>query len=212
VSAALRVELETAPIARAAADVACVGLFEDERPPRGDAGRADWRLCGLLSELMVAGLTHGAVGEAVLLPSAGRLAAPRVLVQGLGRKEEFDGARARELLRDALERALDLSARHVLVCPPHQTPSAAWLAALLEAAAAAARERGALRLAVRVDPESRMSTARALHAAASAPALRGASVELPPLVEPATHVPSPRAPSSPTPPGAGPSAPGVPRG
>lgn len=183
-SAALCIELDTAALPRVSADLICVGVFEGEQPPRGEAGRADWRLCGLLSELIAAGRLRGARGEAVLVPSFGRLRAPRVLAVGMGPRSALDARRAREAARDGVEHALDLGAGRVVWGAPGDQPLEPWLAPLLEAAAAAVAERrAALRVALRVEPEARAALARSLHEAATSPALRGASLELPPIVE-----------------------------
>ena len=40
----LSIAVEAGTIERSGADVVGVPLFEDERPLRGSAGRADWRL------------------------------------------------------------------------------------------------------------------------------------------------------------------------
>ncbi|HSN89676.1 MAG TPA: M17 family peptidase N-terminal domain-containing protein [Anaeromyxobacteraceae bacterium] len=54
-----------------------------ERPLQGLAGYADWRLCGALSRAMRSGLYQAAPGEALLLPSGGRLRPGRVFCFGL---------------------------------------------------------------------------------------------------------------------------------
>lgn len=66
------------------ADTLCLFVPEDERPLTGAAGYVDWRLCGQLSRLLVDGFFKGARGESLLLPSNGRIGAPRVVVLGLG--------------------------------------------------------------------------------------------------------------------------------
>lgn len=71
-----------------------VGVFEDERPLRGAAGLADWRLCGRLSRLLEAGRATGAAGEALMLPPGRRLTARRLLWFGLGPSRGYDEARA----------------------------------------------------------------------------------------------------------------------
>lgn len=78
------------------ADTIAVGLFEEDRPPRGLAGLADWRLCGRVSRLIASGNVTGRFREAVLFPAYARLPANRVCVLGLGRRAEFSAARARE--------------------------------------------------------------------------------------------------------------------
>lgn len=78
------------------ADTVAIGLFEEDRPPRGLAGLADWRLCGRVSRLIASGSVTGRFREAVLFPAYARLPANRICVLGLGRRSEFTAARARE--------------------------------------------------------------------------------------------------------------------
>ena len=58
-SGSLRLCVDTSPFERVPADLAVAGFFSDERPLRGAAGRADWRLCGTISELLVSGRMRG---------------------------------------------------------------------------------------------------------------------------------------------------------
>jgi hypothetical protein len=67
-----------------ALDVDALGVFVGpERPLQGFAGFADWRLCGAISRAIRAGTFDGVDGEALLLPSGGRVSAPRVFCFGL---------------------------------------------------------------------------------------------------------------------------------
>jgi hypothetical protein len=64
--------------------VDAIGVFVGpERPLQGFAGFADWRLCGAISRAIRAGTFDGVDGEALLLPSGGRIAPPRVFCFGL---------------------------------------------------------------------------------------------------------------------------------
>jgi len=89
-------------------DVDALGVFVGpERPLQGFAGFADWRLCGAISRAIRAGTFDGVDGEALLLPSGGRVPAPRVFCFGLTRvplsPERF--LRASRLACEALARA-----------------------------------------------------------------------------------------------------------
>ncbi len=65
-------------------DVDALAVFVGpERPLQGFAGFADWRLCGAISRAIRNGLFEGREGEALLLPSGGRIAPPRVFCFGL---------------------------------------------------------------------------------------------------------------------------------
>lgn len=82
------------------ADAIALCFFADERPLRGAAGLADWRLGGRLSRLLKAGKLTGAAGETTMLPPArGRLTFPRVVLFGLGESAGFDEPRFREAVR-----------------------------------------------------------------------------------------------------------------
>ena len=54
-----------------------------ERPLQGLAGYADWRLCGLISRAIRDGAYRPEAGEALMLPSGGRLAVPRIFCLGV---------------------------------------------------------------------------------------------------------------------------------
>jgi hypothetical protein len=68
-------------------DAACLFLFEDERPLRGAAGYIDWRLCGALSRVLGGGRFVGALGDALLFPTGGRLCFSRIFCFGAGRRQ-----------------------------------------------------------------------------------------------------------------------------
>jgi len=73
-------------------------FFSDERPLRGAAGLADWRMCGRLSRLLSSGRVAGEFGETTLLPGA-KLPFPRLLLFGLGESTRFDEPRFTEAAR-----------------------------------------------------------------------------------------------------------------
>lgn len=152
-SAELVVDLESEPIERVGADLVVVTFFSSERPLRDGAGRADWRLCGRLSELLAEGRLRGERGEAALLPSFGSLRAPVLLALGLGARSAFGAPACREAACEAVARALKLGARVVALELPGTGIPGLGLAqraeALLSGAAESLAERpGALRLRV----------------------------------------------------------------
>jgi len=107
----LEVSVVDEAVERVDADVAIVGCLSDERPLRGAAARADWRLCGAISRLLLAGDLAGEEGEAALFPSGGGVRAPRVMALGLGPRDRRRALRLRAFARDALGRALGLRAQ-----------------------------------------------------------------------------------------------------
>jgi hypothetical protein len=157
-SAALGIELETRPLERVRAELAVVAFFEGERPLRGSAGRADWRLCGALSELLARGRLAGARGEALLVTCEGALRVPRIVALGLGRRDAFSLPEAEALGRDAVGRAVELGAASAVLAllelGPAGAAPAARIEALVSGAARAVAEREAeihLRLLLHAD-------------------------------------------------------------
>lgn len=92
----------------AGGDALVLTFFREERPLRGAAGLADWRLCGRLSRLIKLGRVRGEPGESLLMPCGRRLPFRRILLFGLGSSRPFDEAvfrghvrRIREVMRKA---------------------------------------------------------------------------------------------------------------
>lgn len=74
-------------------DCLVLPVFKDDRPLRGAAGLADWRLCGRLSRLLKTERATGAAGETLLLPPGRRLRFARILWFGLGDAKGYNDAR-----------------------------------------------------------------------------------------------------------------------
>jgi hypothetical protein len=190
---ALHLEISAVAAERARAELLVVPVFSDERPLRGPAGRADWRLCGRLSELVAAGRLCGRPGEAVLAATFGGLGAPLVLALGLGARAAFDSPGVQAFASEAVRRALALHVATLALPMPEATIDGAELAEreerLLFGAADALASRAAgqpaeLRLVVlvRADELPRavalVRTSRPVRLPASV-ALRTADVERP---------------------------------
>lgn len=141
---ALRIEvaeLTLAALDAAAADTVAV-FVGPERPMQGLAGLVDWRLAGALSRALRAGHYAGAGGEQLLLPTHGRLGAPRVFCFGLQELPAEEAA-----FRAVAYRALDAL---------HRAGSRSQLTALPTCAAGLPREQAArlwLEAAVRFQAE-----------------------------------------------------------
>jgi len=122
-SAALALEIETARLDQVIVDVLVTPFFSCDRPLRGPAARADWRLCGLLSELLQREELAGQQGEAALIPTGGRMRSPTLLVMGLGPRSDFGEEALRELARSAALRLLGLRASLVGIALPGEVAS-----------------------------------------------------------------------------------------
>ena len=142
----LAIGVETGPVEKAAVELAVVTFFESDRPLRGEAGRVDWRLCGMLSDLLVRGALRGASGEAALIPTFGHLRSPRVLVLGLGSATGFGALEVKAMARAAVQRCASLQIHSVaLALPGHWTgllPVGPCAAAVLRGTVAGLEETG----------------------------------------------------------------------
>lgn len=79
-----------------ARDCLVLPVFRDDRPLRGAAGLADWRLCGRLSRLLKTNKATADAGEQMMLPPGRRLRFKRVLWFGLGDAKGYSDDRLRK--------------------------------------------------------------------------------------------------------------------
>ncbi len=77
-------------------DCLVLPVFKDDRPLRGAAGLADWRLCGKLSRLVKANKASAEAGETLMLPPGRRLKFNRILWFGLGDAKGYSDDRFRK--------------------------------------------------------------------------------------------------------------------
>jgi hypothetical protein len=61
-----------------------LGIFADEKPPRGIGGFVDWRLNGMISSAMKAGRISGELEEKVVIPFPARAGTEILFLLGLG--------------------------------------------------------------------------------------------------------------------------------
>ncbi len=159
-------------LARVGAEIAVAGFFRDQRPLRGGAGLADWRLCGWLSRLLLASRAIGEPGEALLVPTQGRLRAPRLLLVGLGARARFGAEAHRSAVQVSLQRLLDLGAGSAALDLPPPAGDAsedAIAAGIVEGACAALDARaGRLLLRIVAEPGTAPRMRNALERAAAA--------------------------------------------
>jgi hypothetical protein len=158
VSATLALSLDTERLDRVVADVLVAPFFASDRPLRGPAARADWRLCGWLSEELRAERMRGERGEAALLLTEDRLRSPWLLALGLGPRPGFEERALRAAAGDAVRRLVALRTASAAFALPAEGLSGisaergacAFLAGALDALA---ERPGALALRLLVEPE-----------------------------------------------------------
>jgi hypothetical protein len=80
----------------AARDSLVLPVFKDDRPLRGAAGLADWRLGGRLSRLVKTSRATAEAGETMMLPPGRRLRFSRILWFGLGDAKGYTDERFRK--------------------------------------------------------------------------------------------------------------------
>ncbi|MGN6109082.1 MAG: M17 family peptidase N-terminal domain-containing protein [Kofleriaceae bacterium] len=78
-----------------ARDCLALPVFKDDRPLRGAAGLADWRLCGRLSRFIRANRASAEAGETLMFPPGRRLRFSRILWFGLGDARGYSDDRFR---------------------------------------------------------------------------------------------------------------------
>jgi leucyl aminopeptidase len=93
----MQIQVEPGDITKAETPCIVVNLFEGVTAPGGGTGAMDRALDGMISELIASGEIRGAWGEMTLIHTFSRIAAPRVLVAGLGKSSEFTIDRVRDL-------------------------------------------------------------------------------------------------------------------
>ena len=95
------------------ADVLVVNLFEGVTRPGGATGAVDRALDGAISRLIELGDVRGKAGERTVIHTFGKLAAPRVLVAGLGKAAEFDVRAVRNLSAEVARACRKPGVKHV---------------------------------------------------------------------------------------------------
>src|SRR5664280_2101122 len=67
-----------------------LGIFSDEKPPRGICGFIDWRLNGFISREIKQGRITGELMEKVAIPFPQRIGAEILILFGLGNLSEIN--------------------------------------------------------------------------------------------------------------------------
>src|SRR5690349_17921778 len=96
---------EAASLDRLRCEALVLPVLSDERPLRGALGLVDWRLCGLISKLVVAGSVRTDALEATLLPGRPKLTVDKVFLFGAGTTADLDPKRQADLIGHMLDTA-----------------------------------------------------------------------------------------------------------
>lgn len=95
------------------ADTVIVNLFDDVTTPSGATGAVDQALGGAISELIASGDLTGKVGEVGILYPRGAMPATRVLVVGLGKRNDFNLEGVRQAAANGIKQAHKLKAKNM---------------------------------------------------------------------------------------------------
>ena len=91
-------------------------FFPEDRPLAGAAGLLDWRLNGLLTNLIRDGKVSGQFGEQLWLQANGKLRAPWVLLAGGGERQALaDADKFRQIMTHLLQVAAASGIRRLVV-------------------------------------------------------------------------------------------------
>lgn len=93
-------------------------VLTDERPLRGALGIVDWRLCGLVSRLVLRGAVSTTALETTLVPGRPKLVVDKVFLFGAGPSGELDEARQRALVEHMLNTAIKAGVRTTALVLP----------------------------------------------------------------------------------------------
>lgn len=109
----MKVLVEAGDIAQFEADAIVVNLFQGVTEPAGATGAVDTALDGAIRRLIGLGDIRGRSGEMTVIHALGRLPAPRVLVVGLGKQDDFSVDSVRNLSASAVRHLHKTGARRV---------------------------------------------------------------------------------------------------
>ena len=79
-------------------DGAVAVVWQDQRPLKGLASRADWRLNGFLSRLLMGDKFAGKAGDWLLVHTQGRLPFTHLFLVGMGKRDSHSARRAKSAL------------------------------------------------------------------------------------------------------------------
>jgi len=98
----LKFEVKAGDINKFKCDAIIVNVFEGTEKPGGATAAVDSELNGIISAMLKKGEIKGKAGDVIIIHTLGRILADLVTVVGLGKKEEFDELKLRNLMGDAV--------------------------------------------------------------------------------------------------------------
>ncbi|MEI7475063.1 MAG: leucyl aminopeptidase [bacterium] len=110
----MKINVKHGSITDIACDVLIVNLFEGVKSPGGAAAAVDKALDSFISSYVIEKEDFkGKLGDVYVLPTYGKIPADKIIVVGLGKSEEFNLAKIREVSSKAIQKAISLKAQKV---------------------------------------------------------------------------------------------------
>ena len=109
----IQINVEQGSIQEIEADTIILNLFEGVMEPGGATGAVDKDLDGAITELIANGDFSGKASEIAVIYPRGAINARRVILVGLGKRDEFDLETVRKAAAFAIKRARDQNAKNV---------------------------------------------------------------------------------------------------
>jgi hypothetical protein len=131
----------TTQLDRLRCEAIALPVLEDERPLRGALGLIDWRLCGLVSRLLVRGAVSAKHLDTTLLPGRPKLVVDKVFLFGAGLSAELDAERQRALVGHMLDTTAKAGVRASALVLPGRGSDLVSPAAAMEILVSVARSR-----------------------------------------------------------------------
>ena len=97
----MKVTVVTGDIAKTASDAIIVNLFEGAKTPSGATAAVDKALGGIISKMIKSGEIKGKQGEMTLIRTMGKIKPAKVLVAGLGKKDDLNPNVIRSVVAEA---------------------------------------------------------------------------------------------------------------
>ncbi len=109
----MQVNVTQGKIQECTADTIIVNLFEDVTNPSGATGAIDQALNGMISDLIATGDISGKAGEVGIFFPGDKIPAKRILVAGLGARDQFNLEGVRRAAGHAINKAKKHKAKHI---------------------------------------------------------------------------------------------------
>jgi len=108
-------------------------FFHDERPLKGSAGLADWRMNGAISRLIISERINGNNGETTLVVPNRRILGDKILMIGLGNSSELTKDKIEEAAESVVDHLVGIGVKDFAIAVPHTGPASLKASEIIEA-------------------------------------------------------------------------------